>query len=96
MKRLEDKPFALLGINSDSDRQALKETLVEQEITWRSWWDEGSVNGPIQTQWQVITRPTIFILDARGVIRYKDIHGQKLDDAVDGLIGELNGVSDKQ
>ena len=89
MKRLAGKPFALVGVNSDSDREQLKETLVEQQITWRSWWDQGSVNGPIQTQWHVTLRPTIYVLDGDGVIRFKDVTDKALDEAVDKLIAEL-------
>ena len=89
VKRLDGKPFVLLGINSDSDREQLKETLVEEQITWRSWWDSGSVTGPIQTTWQIPIRPTIYVLDARGVIRFKDVKDKALDDAVEKLLAEL-------
>jgi hypothetical protein len=34
---LKDKPFALLGVNSDSDLSVLKPRLVEESITWLSW-----------------------------------------------------------
>ena len=90
VKRLEGKPFVLLGINSDSDREQLKETLVAEQITWRSWWDDGSVNGPIQTTWQIPIRPTIYVLDARGNIRFKDVKDEALDKALDELLAELN------
>ena len=69
MKRLADKPFALLGVNSDEDKKALKVAMKEENITWRSWWD-GAIGGPIATHWQVSTYPTIYVLDAKGVIRY--------------------------
>ena len=90
VKRLADKPFALLGVNSDRDREQLEVTLVAEQITWRSWWDEGSIDGPIQTAWQIPIRPTIFVLDARGVIRFKDVKGKALDEAVDKLLAELD------
>ena len=91
MKRLANKPFALLGVNSDKDRETLKTTLVEQNITWRSWWDAGSTRGPIQTQWQVDLRPVIFILDGKGIIRYKQSDGADLDDTVDALFAKPKG-----
>ena len=34
--RLKDRPFVLLGINSDSDREKLKARMREEGITWRS------------------------------------------------------------
>ncbi len=89
VKRLAGKPFALLGINSDRDREALKKVLQEENITWRSWWDGGSTSGPIATQWNVHAWPTIYVLDARGVIRYKNVRGEALDKAVETLLAEL-------
>ncbi len=93
VKRLANKPFALLGINSDSDRDELRKTVIEEQITWRSWWDDGSVNGPIQTNWQVTLRPTIYILDANGVIRYKNVEANDLDRTIDTMLDELTGKS---
>ena len=91
VKRLAGQPFALLGVNSDSDREALKKTLAEENITWRSWWDQGRPDGPIQTQWNVTQRPTIYVLDGKGVIRFKDIQDEELSAAVDRLLAELRG-----
>ena len=89
MKRLATKPFALLGVNSDQDREALKDTLKKEQITWRSWWDDGSVTGPIQTEWQVAHRPVIYVLDAEGVIRYKNVLGDDLDRIIDTMLDEV-------
>jgi hypothetical protein len=90
VKRLQDqeKRFVFLGINSDEDRDELKKTLEKENITWRSWWDEGSPDGPIQKKWNVTERPAIYVLDARGVIRFKDVKGDELDKAVDTLLAE--------
>ena len=89
MKRLEAKQFVLLGINSDADREELKKTIKKENITWRSWWDAGSTDGPIQTEWQVTRRPMIFLLDAQGIIRHKDVAEDELEDALEGLLKEL-------
>ena len=90
MDTFAGKPFELLGINSDKDREALKSTLADEKITWRSWWDEGSINGPIQTQWQVSSRPAIYILYWKGEIRHKNIEAEKLDEAIKALLEELD------
>ena len=37
VKRLEGKPFALIGVNSDADREELKQVLQQERITWRSF-----------------------------------------------------------
>jgi hypothetical protein len=85
VKRLENKPFALIGINSDEDRDELHKVLAKEQITWRSFWDGGSTNGPIATAWNVGAWPTVYVLDARGVIRYKHVYTEELDRAVDAL-----------
>ena len=69
MKRLEGMPFALIGVNSDRDRDALKEVLEKEHITWRSFWNGGGTSGPISNAWRVHGWPTIFVLDGNGIIR---------------------------
>ena len=88
VKRLEDKPFALLGINSDP-KEVVKKAIVDENLTWRSWWDGGDTSGPIATAWNVTGWPTIYILDHQGVIRYKNKRGEAMDEAVDTLLAEM-------
>jgi len=88
VKKMENKPFAVLGINSDP-RDHLKETLKKENMTWRSWWDGGDTNGPIARAWNVNSWPTIYVLDAKGVIRFKNVRGEEMDKAVEKLLGEM-------
>ena len=88
VKRLETKPFALLGINSDP-RDRLKQTMKRERMTWRSWWDGGNTSGPIATKWNVRAWPTIYVLDQKGVIRFKGPREKEMDKAVDKLLEEL-------
>jgi len=87
VKRLEGKPFALLGINVDDKKEVLKKTEDEKKITWRSWWD--GKDGPIAKEFKIQGYPTIFVLDSNGLIRYKDVRGEEMDKAVDALLKEL-------
>ena len=89
VKRLKDKPFALIGVNSDRDRSTIKDVMKKESITWRSFWNGGSTRGPISTEWGVRAWPTIYVLDAKGVIRYKNVRGKKMDEAVDTLLKEI-------
>jgi hypothetical protein len=89
VKRLAGRPFALVGVNSDEDRDELKKVLQREKITWRSWWDGGSTTGPIASKWNIRGWPTVYVLDARGVIRYKDVREESLDRAVDALLQEM-------
>jgi len=87
--RLQNKPFALIGVNSDNDKDELKQAMQEERITWRSFWNGGSTNGPISRAWKVSSWPTIYVLDAKGVIRYKGVRGEAMDRAVDALLKEM-------
>jgi len=92
VKRLEGRPFALLGVNSDS-KSALKRVMKKENITWRSWWDGGSTGGPIAKAWNIRGWPTIYGLDHKGVIRFKGVRGKEMDAAVDQLLAELEKES---
>jgi stalled ribosome alternative rescue factor ArfA len=39
-------------------------------------------------KYQVRFYPTIYVLDAKGVIRYKHVRGEKMDKAVEALLKE--------
>src|SRR5262249_4063662 len=91
VKRLEGKPFALIGINSDQDREETKKKNQEEHITWRSFWNGGGKHGRISTTWQVQGWPTLYIVDAKGVIRHKYLGSpgpEALDKAIDTLVKE--------
>jgi hypothetical protein len=95
VKKMEGKPFALVGVNSDRDLKALKPTLEKEQITWRSFWNgpEGT-GGPISSEWNIRAWPTLFVIDHKGVIRHRFVGspGEKaLDAAIDRLVEEAEG-----
>jgi len=89
VKRLADKPFALIGVNSDRDKEELKVRMEEESITWRSFWNGGGTSGPISSRWNVSGWPTIYVLDHEGVIRYRGVRGEAMDEAVDALLAAM-------
>lgn len=92
VKTLADKPFALVGVNSDTDLDELKKTLKEENITWRSFWNgPNGTGGPISKEWNVRGWPTLVLIDHKGVIRHKYLGspGDKvLDEAIEKLVAE--------
>jgi hypothetical protein len=68
VKRLEDRPFALLGVNVDSSPDVLARAQEKHEITWRSWWDGGK---RIAFKYGVRGYPTLFLINHDGIIRRK-------------------------
>lgn len=71
VNQFKNKPFALVGINSDrGGRSVLQNIIKEQKLNYRSAYDE-STSGPIATAWNVHGWPTVYVIDAKGIIRNK-------------------------
>ncbi len=90
VKKMADKPFALIGVNSDRDLKELKKVLEEENISWRSFWNgPKGTGGPISEEWNVSGWPTLYVLDHKGVIRHKWLGSpgnEKLDEAIEKLV----------
>jgi thiol-disulfide isomerase/thioredoxin len=86
VERLKDKPFALVSISADEKKETLTDFLAKEKMPWSHWWNGNS--GGVIDDWDIRYYPTIYVLDARGVIRYKDIRGEELEKAVNVLLAE--------
>ncbi len=87
VKRLEGKPFALIGVNTDSDKGMVKSRSETDRVTWRSFFDGRS--NKICGEWKINSFPTIYVIDAQGKIRFKNVRGPQMDEAVDKLLAEM-------
>jgi hypothetical protein len=75
-------------VNTDSDRDAVRQVVARRGINWRSWW-AGGPDGAIPAQWHITGYPSLFVIDARGVIRNDHAQpGPELEQLVDTLIRE--------
>ncbi len=96
VERFEGKPFALLGINGDQDSATAKRAVREHQINWRSWRDASAKNEPISETWNVHAWPTGYVIDHNGIIRYKNLKGRVLEEAVEQLLQEAEaGAKDE-
>jgi thiol-disulfide isomerase/thioredoxin len=85
--RLKGKPFVLVSISADEDKETLTKFLEQTSMPWTHWWN-GNQGGIVEA-WEVDHFPTIYVLDAKGVIRYKEIRGEELEKAVDQLLKDM-------
>jgi thiol-disulfide isomerase/thioredoxin len=88
-ERLKDKPFQLVGISIDSEARALKEFLAKERLPWTQWCaGTGGLESTLAQEWDIRSIPAIFVLDTKGVVRYKAIRGEELEKAVNALLEE--------
>ncbi len=90
VKQFEGKPFALLGINYGDKVSDLLPVRDRGDITWRFWCDGAGDSGPIAAAWNIWKFPTMYVIDAQGLIRYRDLNsGRNTPTAVDLLLREV-------
>jgi hypothetical protein len=87
VNRMQDRPFALLGVNSDINRERIRRVCEQKDLTWRSWWDR-TTGGQIAQKWNVSGWPTIYIVDHKGIIRAKSVGFRDFDPLIERLVKE--------
>ncbi len=71
----------MIGVNVNGyDAKKLKEVMVKEKLTWRSFADDGSIIGT----WNLPGTPTFYVIDHQGVIRHKWV-GSPADYKLGGL-----------
>lgn len=88
VERMKGRSFAMVSVNTDEKKETLRESIASGEITWRCWW-EGGEKRPNCERWRVNAFPSVFVIDAGGIIRAKDVRGKALDQAVDAVMATM-------
>jgi thiol-disulfide isomerase/thioredoxin len=86
--RYKDKPFALLGVNSDPDVETCVRTQEREGMSWPSLFPGRKA----MRDWSVNGTPTIFLIDARGQLRYDSAGAPDAADLrrlIDDLLAEI-------
>lgn len=82
-------PFAILAVNSDSDPGVAARASEEHGLQYPAWFDglpgrDGG--GQIALQWHTTGWPTVYVLDAGGVIRFVNLRDEDLLKGVRQLV----------
>jgi hypothetical protein len=62
--------------------------MAKENITWPQFFDGGGTSGPIATTWNVSGWPTLYLIDAKGVIRHKNLRDAAMEKAILDLVAE--------
>ena len=96
----KDRPFALLGVNSDNTSTdkgmtLYKEKQKEMGVTWRSFRNEANTPS-ISDDWRVRGWPTLYYIDHEGVIKHKDVRDEKeMETVLDEMIAAAEAAAKK-
>ena len=99
---MKDKPFALIGVNINCyDPKKLKEVMDKEQLNFRSFTDTaaGEGLGVIGSAWNLFGTPTVFVLDHKGVIRYRRLgipDEKAIDELLNLLMKEAEGNDQKE
>jgi hypothetical protein len=68
-----------------------KRAVAHENMTWPSFWNgKAGSDGPIASAWNVSGWPTVYVLDANGVIRFKfEGYGEPTSNMLNGSVDEL-------
>ena len=91
VEEFKDKPFALIGVNTDG-QEAYAKGLEQEPVTWRSF-DDGDTSGPICEAWNIEAFPTIFLIDHEGVIRHISHGGDEMEQTLRDLIAKAEAAA---
>ena len=92
---------ALVWIMTNDDAKTLKKVMDKERLTFRSFTDKsnGEGLGVIGSAWNLFGTPTVFVLDPKRVIRYRQIgipDTKAIDEVLNKLIKEAEANDRKE
>jgi thiol-disulfide isomerase/thioredoxin len=81
------KGLNILSVSLDKEASAWKAAIAKDKLTWNHVSNLKEFEDPIALQYGINAIPSIYILDAKGVIIAKDIRGEELNAKIASLLG---------
>jgi len=81
------KGFNILSVSLDKEASDWKAAIIKDKLTWNHVSNLKEFEDPIAIQYGINAIPTIFVLDAKGVIVAKDLRGEELNAKIASLLG---------
>ena len=81
------KGFNILSVSLDKEASDWKAAITKDKLTWNHVSNLKEFGDPIALQYGINAIPTIFVLDAKGVIVAKDLRGEELNAKIASLLG---------
>ncbi len=87
-EELHKKGFEVIGVSLDNEREKFQNYIRDNKMDWPQLFDGKYWMSDYAQLYAVNSIPATFLIDKKGVIRYKNVRGDKLREAVLQLLGE--------
>jgi AhpC/TSA family protein len=84
VKKYQDRPFVLLGVDCYDELEVVKAFVKEKEANWRHFFD--GKEAPIAAAWGVQGFPTMHLIDHEGKIAVANVAKGDLDAKIAALV----------
>ncbi len=86
----KDQPFAIVGVNCDSEIEKARDAVSRNAISWQSFRNRSDSGQTISGDWKIVGYPTLYLIDHHGTIRRRWIGGPSPDELLrvtEALVG---------
>ncbi len=85
-----DRGFAVVGITFDrvADREKLEKFIATENLDWPHWFHAAGGRHPFGERYNIRSIPATFLLDRDGRLVTTETHGEKLEAALQRLLGD--------
>ncbi len=87
-KDLKKKGFEVIGVSLDEDRAKFDKFIRDNKMDWPQIYDGKGWATAAAKSYAVNAIPATFLVDRKGVLRYRNVRGPKLREAVEALLAE--------
>src|SRR6266516_464186 len=78
-EKLQPQGFEILGINLDEDKAQMQRVLTRSNMTWPQCFDGQKWEGPLVKRFGIMSIPTVWLIDKRGVLRDLNARGNLVE-----------------
>ena len=90
VEEMKDKPFALIGVNSDQTVERAKQAIEKNKLNWRSFQNQPKGREvAISKDWAVQGWPTVVILDREMKVHYRGHDGEAATEVAKKLVEQM-------
>jgi thiol-disulfide isomerase/thioredoxin len=93
VERHKGRPFVFVSVSVDDTRPTLAAFLKRTAMPWSHWWD-GSC-GEAAAAWGVLAYPSVYVIDRKGVVRYRQVGEDPKTDALEKVLERLLAEAEK-